>query len=163
MKTIYLDNNATTRVDPLVFEEMAPYFCDLYGNPSSMHNFGGQVGAKITEARERVSSLLGATPAEIIFTSCGTEADNTAIRSALESQPEKKHIITTKVEHPAVLNLSKHLVKKGSHLTQLGVDLEMRKCRADHRSLLDRDRDRIPHRMRKRFFIQQPTSRSFTS
>jgi len=122
VKTIYLDNNATTRVDPRVFEEMQPYFCDLYGNPSSMHAFGGQVGSKITEARERVAAILGADPTEIIFTSCGTESDNTAIRSALESQPDRKHIVTTKVEHPAVLNLCKHLVKKGYHLTQLGVD-----------------------------------------
>ena len=122
MNTIYLDNNATTRVDPRVFEEMKPYFCDLYGNPSSMQAFGGQVGSMITEARERVAAILGADPSEIIFTSCGTESDNTAIRSALEAQPDKKHIVTTKVEHPAVLNLCKHLVKKGYHLTQLGVD-----------------------------------------
>lgn len=120
--TIYMDNNATTRVDPLVFEEMRPYFCDLYGNPSSMHTFGGQVGSKLAEAREKVASIIGANPGEIVFTSCGTEADSTAIRSALEAQPEKRHIITTKVEHPAVLNLTKHLVKKGYHLTLLSVD-----------------------------------------
>lgn len=122
MKTIYFDNNATTRVDPRVFDAMRPYYCDLYGNPSSMHSFGGQVGKMATSAREEVAMLLGADPAEIIFTSCGTESDNTAIRSALEAQPEKKHIITTKVEHPAVLNLVKHLVKKGYHLTLIGVD-----------------------------------------
>jgi cysteine desulfurase len=122
MAEIYLDNNATTRVDPAVFEEMRPYFCELYGNPSSMHTFGGQVGAKLAEARERVAALLGCEPAEIVFTSCGTEGDSTAIRSALEAQPEKRHLVTTKVEHPAVLNLANHLVKKGYHLTLLGVD-----------------------------------------
>lgn len=124
MNEIYLDNNATTRVDPEVFEEIQPYFCNLYGNPSSMHSFGGQVGKKINEARERVASLIGCETSEIIFTSCGTEGDNTAIRSTLEAIPEKRHIITTKVEHPAVLNLANHLVKKGYHLTLLGVDSE---------------------------------------
>ncbi len=122
MRTVYFDNNATTRVDPAVFEEIRPYFCDLYGNPSSMHSFGGQVGKKLGEARERVAAVLGCDPAEIVFTSCGTEGDNTAIRSALEAQPDKRHIVTTKVEHPAVLNLVNHLVKKGYHLTLLGVD-----------------------------------------
>lgn len=124
MQTLYFDNNATTRVDPRVFEEMTPYFCDLYGNPSSMHTFGGQVGARIAEARERVADLLGCQPGEVLFTSCGTEGDSTAIRSALEAQPDKRHLVTTKVEHPAVLNLANHLVKKGYHLTLLGVDEE---------------------------------------
>lgn len=122
MPVVYFDNNATTRVAPEVFEEMAPYFSELYGNPSSMHTFGGQVGRKLAEARERVAALLGCLPAEVLFTSCGTEGDSTAIRSALEAQPEKRHIVTTKVEHPAVLNLVNHLVKKGYHLTLLGVD-----------------------------------------
>jgi cysteine desulfurase len=119
---IYMDNNATTRVDPLVFDEMRPYFCDLYGNPSSMHTFGGQVGSKLADARSQVAAILGCKDTEVIFTSCGTESDSTAIRSALESQPEKRHIISTKVEHPAVLNLTNHLVKKGYHLTLLSVD-----------------------------------------
>ena len=124
MAPIYLDNNATTRVDPAVFEEIHPYFCDLYGNPSSMHTFGGQVGRRLAEAREQVAALIGCEPIEVVFTSCGTEGDNTAIRSALEAQPDKRHIVTTKVEHPAVLNLVNHLVKKGYHLTLLGVDGE---------------------------------------
>lgn len=124
MAPIYLDNNATTRVDPAVFEEIRPYFCDLYGNPSSMHTFGGQVGRRLAEAREQVAALIGCEPIEVVFTSCGTEGDNTAIRSALEAQPDKRHIVTTKVEHPAVLNLVNHLVKKGYHLTLLGVDGE---------------------------------------
>jgi cysteine desulfurase len=83
MKTVYLDNNATTQVAPEVLEAMLPYFHDLYGNPSSMHSFGGQVAQKIREAREQVAALIGATPDEIVFTSCGTESDNAAIRSAL--------------------------------------------------------------------------------
>jgi cysteine desulfurase len=111
-------------VDPAVFEEIRPYFCDLYGNPSSMHTFGGQVGRRLAEAREQVAALIGCEPIEVVFTSCGTEGDNTAIRSALEAQPDKRHIVTTKVEHPAVLNLVNHLVKKGYHLTLLGVDGE---------------------------------------
>src|SRR6185369_16534094 len=102
MKEIYLDNNATTKVDEAVFEEMRPYFCELYGNPSSMHFFGGQVQGKVNEARNRVAALLGASPEEIIFTACGTESDNAAIRSALEVFPDRRHVITSRVEHPAV-------------------------------------------------------------
>ena len=124
MKTIYLDNNATTKVAPEVFEEMQPYFCDLYGNPSSMHNFGGQVAKKIIEVRMRTAKLLGAkSPSEIIFTSCGTESDNAAIIGTLRSYPQKKHIVTTKVEHPAVLNTCRYLQQKeGYHVTYLSVD-----------------------------------------
>src|SRR5512139_3746270 len=101
MKTVYLDNNATTRVAPEVVEVMLPYLKEFYGNPSSMHSFGGQVGIKIRQAREQVASLLGADPEEIIFTSCGTESDNTAMLSALRTQPAKRHVITSRVEHPA--------------------------------------------------------------
>ncbi len=122
MKEIYLDNNATTRVDDAVFEEMRPYFCELYGNPSSMHYFGGQVQSKVTEARKRVADLLGATPEEIIFTACGTESDNTAIRSALEVMPERRHIITSRVEHPGVLSFCRELASKSYSLTEIGVD-----------------------------------------
>ncbi len=122
MKEIYLDNNATTKVDEAVFAEMSPYFCELYGNPSSMHFFGGQVQKKIDEARNRVAALLGALPEEIIFTACGTESDNAAIRSALEVFPERRHIITTRVEHPAVLTLCRNLTKKGYRVTELNVD-----------------------------------------
>lgn len=123
MKTIYMDNNATTQVDPAVFDEMKPFFTELYGNPSSMHRFGGQVGVKIKEARARVAALLNCEPDEIIFTSCGSESDNTAIRSALSAQPDKRHIITTRVEHPAILSLCKYLEKKdGYDVTYLGTD-----------------------------------------
>jgi len=102
MSVIYLDNNATTQVAEEVLEAMLPYFREFYGNPSSMHTFGGQVGQKIRAAREQVAALIGALPEEIIFTSCGTESDNSAIRSALTTQPDKKHIVTSRVEHPAV-------------------------------------------------------------
>ncbi|MBA4348714.1 MAG: cysteine desulfurase NifS [Thermodesulfovibrio sp.] len=122
MKPIYFDNNATTAVAPEVLEEMLPYLRDLYGNPSSMHTFGGQLHKKIEEARARVAALLGAESEEIIFTSCGTESDNTAIMSAVESSPEKKHIITSRVEHPAVLNFAKHLARKGYRVTFIPVD-----------------------------------------
>ena len=122
MKEIYLDNNATTKVDERVFEEMRPYFCELYGNPSSMHFFGGQVQKKVDEARARVASLLGALPDEIVFTACGTESDNAAIRSALEIFPEKRHIITSRVEHPAVLTQCRNLTKRGYRVTELNVD-----------------------------------------
>jgi cysteine desulfurase len=126
MKEVYLDNNATTKVDEAVFEEMRPYFCELYGNPSSMHFFGGQVQKKVDEARNRVAVLLGALPEEIIFSACGTESDNTAIRSALEIFPEKRHIITTRVEHPAVLTMCRNLAKRGYRVTELNVDNEGR-------------------------------------
>jgi cysteine desulfurase len=126
MKEIYLDNNATTKVDERVFEEMRPYFCELYGNPSSMHFFGGQVQKKVDEARGRVAALLGAHPDEIVFTACGTESDNSAIRSALEIFPEKRHIITSRVEHPAVLTQCRNLTKRGYRVTELNVDGEGR-------------------------------------
>jgi cysteine desulfurase len=122
MKPVYLDNNATTMVAPEVLEAMLPYFSELYGNPSSMHTFGGQVGTHLKEARASVAKNLGCRPEELIFTSCGSEGDNTAILSALAAQPEKKHLITTRVEHPAVLSLAKHLEEKGYEVTSLGVD-----------------------------------------
>jgi cysteine desulfurase len=122
---IYFDNNATTRVLPEAFEAMRPFFSEFYGNPSSIHRFGSQVAARISEARARVAALIGAAdPVEVIFTSCGTEGDNTAIRGMLESRPDKRHIVTTKVEHPAVLGLCQHLEKKGYRVTWLGVNRE---------------------------------------
>ena len=122
MNTIYMDNNATTKVAPEVLEEMLPYFSNLYGNPSSMHTFGGNVGYKIKEARAKVASLIGATPEEIVFTSCGTESDSTAIRAALQSYPDKKHVVTTRVEHPAIKNLGEPLSKNGYRVTFVPVD-----------------------------------------
>jgi cysteine desulfurase len=125
---IYVDNNATTQVSPEVLEEMLPYFNEFYGNPSSMHTFGGKVEHKITEARARIASLLGASLEEIIFTSCGTESDSTAIRSVILSNPDKKHILTSRVEHPAVKNLYEYLSKNGYRVTFVPVD---RKGRLD--------------------------------
>jgi cysteine desulfurase len=122
---IYFDNNATTRLAPEALEAMQPFLTELYGNPSSIHRFGSQVAQKIQEARERVAALLGAAdPIEIVFTSCGTEGDNAAIRGILESQPQKRHIVTTQVEHPAVLSLCQHLEKKGYRVTWLRVDAD---------------------------------------
>ena len=122
MKTVYFDNNATTQVAAEVLDTMLPYFRELYGNPSSMHTFGGQVGQKIRAAREQVAALIGASPDEIIFTSCGSESDNTAIHSALATQPDKKHIITSRVEHPAIRALCAHLQTQGYRITELPVD-----------------------------------------
>jgi len=122
VSVIYLDNNATTQVAEEVLEAMLPYFREFYGNPSSMHTFGGQVGQKIRAAREQVAALIGALPEEIIFTSCGTESDNSAIRSALTTQPDKKHIVTSRVEHPAVRALCAHLSTQGYRITELPVD-----------------------------------------
>jgi cysteine desulfurase len=120
---VYFDNNATTRVAPEVFAAMEPYLTELYGNPSSIHRFGSDVGRKVQEARAETAALLGAAdPVEIVFTSCGTEGDNAAIRSLLEARPEKRHIVTTQVEHPAVMGLCQHLEKKGYRVTWLGVD-----------------------------------------
>ena len=159
MKEIYLDNNATTKVDEAVFEEMRPYFCELYGNPSSMHFFGGQVQQKVDEARRRVAALLGASPDEIIFTACGTESDNAAIRSALEVFPEKRHIITSRVEHPAVLTQCREPTQRGYRVTEIGVDGEGRLDLDGVEGALDdrhrhcvahvcqqRDRRGLPHR-----------------
>ncbi|MBL7180514.1 MAG: cysteine desulfurase NifS [Pseudomonadota bacterium] len=122
MRVIYVDNNATTQVAPEVLEEMQPYFGEFYGNPSSMHSFGGKVGRKLKEARAKVAALLGAAPEEIIFTSCGTESDNTAIRAAIQSYPNKKHIMTSRVEHPAIKNLFEYLSKNGYRVTFVPVD-----------------------------------------
>jgi cysteine desulfurase len=120
---VYFDNNATTRVLPEVAEAILPFYTEYYGNPSSIHRFGSDVGQKIEHARAQVAALLGAAdPVEVIFTSCGTEGDNAAIRGMLEARPDKRHIVTTKVEHSAVLGLCQHLEKKGYRVTWLGVD-----------------------------------------
>ena len=142
-KVIYLDNNATTAVAPEVREAMEPFLTDLYGNPSSIHTFGGQVAHHVEEARERVADLIGAHPTEIIFTSCGTESDSTAVRSALAVAPNRRHIITTRVEHPAVRNLCLALAKEGPgggyRLTELPVDAEGMLNIADFGNALDDD------------------------
>jgi cysteine desulfurase len=120
---IYLDNNATTRVAPEVFEAMQPYLSEFFGNPSSAHTPGRTMKQAIEQAREQVATLIGAADvSEIVFTSCGSESDNWAIRSALAAQQGKKHIITTLVEHEAVRNVCRALESEGYEVTWLGVD-----------------------------------------
>jgi len=120
---IYLDNNATTRVAPEVLDAMRPYLSEYFGNPSSAHALGREMKRAIEQAREQVASLIGAAEtSEIVFTSCGSESDNWAIRSALATQPNKKHIITTQVEHEAVRNVCRLLEQEGYEVTWLGVD-----------------------------------------
>jgi len=126
-KVVYMDNNATTRVAPEVLEAMLPYLSDFYGNPSSMHKLGGQVGKGLTQAKEQIAALIGASPDELIFTSCGTESDSTATLSAQQSCPEKRHKVTTRVEHPAVKNLCEKIDTLTGHkqkVTQLPVNRE---------------------------------------
>jgi cysteine desulfurase len=119
---IYLDNNATTRVDPAVVEEMMPYLTDLYGNPSSGYRFGKEVAKALDLARERIANLLGCEPGEIIFTSCGTESTNATIHSALLMDRDRQHIVTTRVEHSATMKTCEALAKRGYEITWLGVD-----------------------------------------
>lgn len=119
---VYLDNNATTRIDPAVLEAMMPYLSDFYGNPSSAYDFGSHVGKALEEARAKVAGLIGCEPGEILFTSCGTEANNTAIASALQLDPDRQHIVTTRVEHSAIVKQCETLAKRGIEVTWLGVD-----------------------------------------
>jgi cysteine desulfurase len=120
---IYLDNNATTRVAPEVYEAMKPYLSEFYGNPSSAHSLGQRMKQGVEQARAQVAGLLGATqPSEIVFTSCGSESDNWAIGGFLEQNPDRRHIITTRVEHEAVRNLCEHLSQIGCEVTWLEVD-----------------------------------------
>ncbi|MCK5802435.1 MAG: cysteine desulfurase NifS [Lentisphaeria bacterium] len=125
---IYADNNATTQVAPEVVEEMMPYLTDLYGNASSIHTFGGQVRHAIDTGRERLANLLGAMPCEILFTSCGTESDNAAILSALETNVKRRKIVTTRVEHPAVLSLCTEMQQRGYHVEYCPVNHQGRLC-----------------------------------
>ncbi len=137
MQGIYLDNNATTMVDPAVVGVMLPFFTKQFGNPSSMHAFGNQVGFAIKQARRQLQELLGAEhESELIFTSCGTESDSTAILSALKAQPERKEIITTVVEHPAILSLCESLEKDGYTVYRLTVDAKGRLDLEEYRALL---------------------------
>lgn len=120
---IYLDNNATTRVAPEVIAAMQPYLSDYYGNPSSAHSLGREMKSAIERAREQVAGVLGAAdPNEIVFTSCGSESDNWAIRGVLEEDPNKRHIVTTQVEHEAVRNVCRRLEQQGYEVTWLSVD-----------------------------------------
>jgi cysteine desulfurase len=121
-KVYYFDNNATTRVAPEVIDAMLPFLRDHYGNPSSIYKFGSQTGKEVKQARAKVAALINAEPAEIIFTSCGTESNNAAIHSALVNNPGKRHIITTAVEHSAIINHCAFLKKQGCEITFLPVD-----------------------------------------
>ena len=138
MKTIYLDNNATTQVAPAVAEAMLPYFTQKYGNASSMYPMAAEAHHAMEEARAKVAALIGAAyPDEIIFTSCATESDNTAIFSAVRAFPQKKHIITSKVEHPAVLHPYKFLESQGYKVDYIGVDAQGRFDMAQYKATLD--------------------------
>lgn len=119
---IYLDNNATTQLDPAVIEEMLPFLTNYFGNPSSGYGFGVQVRSAIDLARQRLATLLGCEPGEIVFTSCGTESNNSAISSALQLDPGRQHIITTAVEHSATSRHCALLSKCGCRVTTIGVD-----------------------------------------
>lgn len=128
-KVVYFDNNATTAVAPEVFDAMRPYLTEFYGNPSSIYNFGGQVGFAIDKARAQVAALLGVTHTddkgkftEIIFTSCGTESDNAAIFSALHACPKKNKVVVSKIEHPAILNVAKELERRNYRVSYVPVD-----------------------------------------
>jgi cysteine desulfurase len=121
-KTVYFDNNATTQVAPEVVEAMMPFFGELYGNPSSMHFFGGQVAKYVTTAREQVAAFLNCSPEEVYFTSCATESDNTAIRGTADWHGTSMKMITTAVEHPAVLQPARRLKALGHEVVELPVD-----------------------------------------
>src|SRR5438128_9760812 len=120
-KFTYLDNNATTAIDPAVLEAMRPYLEKYFANPSSGYRFAAQVRDAIEKAREQVAALLGCEPGEIVFTSCGTESNNTAFHSALETRPECKHIVTTAVEHSAVRKPTQELARHGYEVTVIDV------------------------------------------
>lgn len=123
LKLVYLDNNATTKVDEKVLEEMLPYFSQYYGNPSSIYEFGGKNSKAIKEAREQIKDFFGANNSkEIFFTASGSESANMAIRGIISADKSKNHLITTKVEHPCVLNLHKQLEKEGYNITYIGVN-----------------------------------------
>ena len=122
MKTVYFDNNATTRVAPEVREAMLPFFGELYGNPSSMHAFGGQVAKYLDAARAEVAEFFNCSPSEILFTSCATESDNAAIRGAAEFSGTSAKVITTAVEHPAVLQPCRRLKAQGHEVVELPVN-----------------------------------------
>ena len=121
-RIIYLDNNATTQVDPSVFEAMMPWLREEYGNPSSAYSLGKRAAAALDTAREQVASLLHCAPDELVFTSCGSESINSAILSAASLDPDKTHIITSAVEHSATIKLCEHLARRGYEITWLPVD-----------------------------------------
>ncbi|HEY1476318.1 MAG TPA: cysteine desulfurase NifS [Chthoniobacterales bacterium] len=121
---IYFDNNATTQVDPEVLQQMLPFLQDQYGNPSSVYSFGKRAAKAVNIAREQIADLLRCEPSEIVFTSCGTESDNSAIQSALLIDPDRKHLVTSRVEHSAVVKHAEALARRGYEVTWLDVDSE---------------------------------------
>ena len=133
---VYMDNHATTAVDPRVFESMRPYFCEIYGNAASRsHSFGWQAEEAVEKARRQVAALIGATPKEIVFTSGATESNNLALKGIAEAYAQAgDHIITTAIEHKATLDTLKHLEKSGVRVTYLAVEpdglLDLEKFRA---------------------------------
>jgi cysteine desulfurase len=139
LPVIYLDNNATTAVDAEVVAAMMPYLTERYGNPSSIHAFGGQVAKPVEEARAKVAALLGARPAEVVFTSCGTESDNAALFSALHNCPKRRKVVISKVEHPAVLNVGQELLRRGYRVAEAPVDSRGRLDLERLRELVDDD------------------------
>lgn len=122
VRMIYFDNNATTQIDPEVIQVMLPYLRDQYGNPSSAYSFGKHAANAVQTAREQVAALLRCEPSEIIFTSCGTESDNSAIQSALLADPDRRHLVTSKVEHSAIIKHAEALARRGYEVTWLDVD-----------------------------------------
>lgn len=126
IEMIYLDNNATTKVDKEVFDVMLPFFNEKYGNPSSIYSFGKDIKDEITLVRKKIATLLNAEENEIVFTSCASESNVTAIMNAIKNNPNKKHIITTKVEHASIMETMKYLEKTGYHVSYLSVDKQGR-------------------------------------
>ena len=122
MPSIYIDNNATTRIAPEVFEAMLPYLTEFYGNPSSIHRVGARATVAMKESREKVADFFNCREAEVTFTGSGTESNNTAIRGVLDASPDKRHIITSTTEHPSVLELCRILEKQNYRVTYLAVD-----------------------------------------
>jgi cysteine desulfurase len=123
-RVYYFDNNATTRIAPEVVEAMLPFLRDWWGNPSSAYGFGKEAGKHLEEARARAAALIHAEPKEVVFTSCGTESNNSALQSALALHPNKRHILTTAVEHSAIINHCQYLQKHGCQVTFLPVDAD---------------------------------------
>src|SRR5688572_31725521 len=121
-KFCYFDNNATTRIAPEVVEAMLPFLREMWGNPSSAYGFGSQVGKHIDQARERAAALIHADPKEVVFTSCGTESNNAAIHSALTTHPEKRHVVTTSIEHSSNIKYYEYLIKLAFHVMTLPVE-----------------------------------------
>ena len=121
---IYFDNNATTQIDPQVLQQMLPFLQEQYGNPSSAYSFGKRAAKAVNIARKQIADLLRCEPSEVVFTSCGTESDNSAIQSALLLDPDRKHLVTSKVEHSAIVKHAEILARRGYEVTWLDVDSE---------------------------------------